>query len=82
MNYAMVRVNSATGESWLINGSAWKPVPEAGKNPDRGEPGTYEVVVLYPKEASEWYGYRWNVKTGQSWFLDGTKWTDVKVLTE
>ncbi|HEX4149837.1 MAG TPA: hypothetical protein VHY20_12650 [Pirellulales bacterium] len=82
-DFNAVRLNTATGQTWLMDGSmAWAPMPEKGAAPKAEEAGTYDCMAFYPAESTSWYCIRYNSRTGETWTLQDNSWTPSAVKTK
>src|SRR5262249_7455874 len=68
-----IRCKTATGETWILDGSAWTAIPEADGAPPAGE---YQIhLVAADKDFS---ALRFERATGMTWQLRDLKWAKVK----
>jgi len=73
-SYVIMRWEPDTGRCWArVKSMTWRLTEEIGEPPR----GPYEVVVL-PNEDGKFWGFRFNLRTGQDWHLGNWKWQPTK----
>jgi hypothetical protein len=67
--YVLMRFKPATGEAWSRYGAAWRVAEDTAELPA----GPYDVAVL-PSKEDRFYAFRYNLRTGQAWYLSEGNW--------